>query len=112
MSSHGKHEWPGMRHDRPKPILFDRCDRCEEQAEHPLQTLDLDHVAKLWDRMVAVEFYDEAYRSTAEARAGRKLYEVALFLERYTHIDPRRYDIRLGATLALAQREANRLETK
>jgi hypothetical protein len=83
MSSHAPHQ-----HDGPAPILFDDCPRCAEHALSVLWSLDSEHASALWRRMVEVEKRGGRYRSENEATACRKLYEVALFLERQTPIDP------------------------
>jgi hypothetical protein len=73
-------------------------DGCEQQAADPMATLDREHVAALWREMVRVErdpegvFRNEgrlvAYRSRADAKACRELYRIAVFLERFTPVDP------------------------
>lgn len=68
--------------------LADGCERCGELAEHPLE-LDPENFTMAWERMLAVEWADSSYRSANEARLGRLLYTWAVFLERYTPIDPR-----------------------
>lgn len=65
--------------------LADDCPRCAEHAEHPLQSLDHDHVADLWRRMLAVEFdpfgdHDLRYRTAREAQACWRLADYARFL--------------------------------
>lgn len=80
--------------DHPDPedaILFDGCDRCEEHAAQPLASLSGGHLARLWLEMVNVEHTRgtrDHYRTKAEARAGRSLYQVAVFLERNSPLDP------------------------
>jgi hypothetical protein len=79
-------------------VLVDGCERCEQQAADPMATLDRDHIASLWREMVRVErdpegvFRNEgrlvAYRSRADAKACRELYRIAVFLERFTLVDP------------------------
>lgn len=78
-----------------RPILFDDCPRCAEHADAPLTTLDRHATAALWRRMVAVEKWvrgtvEPRYLSTTEARAGHRMYEVAVFLER-CGLDPWRW---------------------
>lgn len=81
--------------------LDDGCPECSRKAHDPIALLDSQHIADLWNRMVAVEQpsrrhclpapYDSVaggYRSDAEAAAARHLYRVALFLERHTSIEP------------------------
>ena len=73
----------------PEPILFDGCQECEEKAEKVLYAFDHEFSAALWQKMVAVEHRDEgSYRSQAERQACVRLYEVAVFLERHTRLDP------------------------
>jgi|GEM_PF-2157681 len=74
-------------------VLYDGCDRCEQQAVEPL-ALDIDTLETLWHRMLQVEgphdpHGTEGYRTAAEAHAGRWLYRIAVLIER-THpwIDP------------------------
>lgn len=80
--------------DEPDPgdaVLFDGCDRCEQHAADPLASLSGGHLAALWTEMVRVE-HDPGerdwYRTRAESRACRKLYAVAVFLERNSPLDP------------------------
>lgn len=66
-------------------ILFDGCDRCEEHASHPFDSLDDSNLAALWMEMVRVESDDTRrahYRTRAEGRACRDLYRVACILQR------------------------------
>jgi hypothetical protein len=79
--------------------LCDECPECRRRAKDPL-SLDSQHFADLWQRMVAVERqsarlflaepYSEtrSYRSGAEADACRTLYTMAVILERYTSVLP------------------------
>ena len=73
-----------------EPILFDGCEDCEAKVNGVLYALDANFTAALWQKMVQVEHSsgDGIYRSTAEAQACKKLYEVAVFLERHTRINP------------------------
>ena len=79
-------------------VLFDGCPRCDEHAESPLRGLDRDHIAVLWQQMVAVEqaplFSGPSYRSVNEARACRTLYGIAVVLEANTDVDPWRWPLR------------------
>lgn len=77
---------PGAEQDPNRPILFDGCEVCESRT-NLAGILNLDHgnISALWTRMLSVEFghgTEKAYRSRAEARAGRELYYVALLLQR------------------------------
>lgn len=68
--------------------LADDCPRCEELAARPLE-LDDEMIGLSWRIMLNVEFGEGSYRSRNEATLGGKLYEHALFTERYLNIDPR-----------------------
>jgi hypothetical protein len=75
-------------------LLFDGCDRCAEHASsHGFGSLDNVKLGELWSRMVAVEKHDvDHYRTATEAAACRRMYEVALIVERLGHgIDPWRW---------------------
>jgi hypothetical protein len=82
MASHTPHP------DTHEHGLADGCPRCDELAERPLE-LDHENMLNAWDRMLAVEWGNERYRSGNEAKLCHRLYEMALWLERYTPIDPR-----------------------
>lgn len=87
-------------------ILYDGCDRCAEQADRPLLTLDVDRLGRLWQRMVSVERYpsvDEPfYRTAAEGRAAHVCYQIAVMIER-THpaIDPWRWPFTTADDVAM-----------
>lgn len=75
-------------------VLVDGCERCEEHAEHPVVSLDREHLAALWREMIEVEATDDydgmvGYRSLADARAARMLMPIRRFLDRYTAVDPK-----------------------
>ena len=74
----------------PEPILFDGCEECEERSRDVLRApLDRDFMRALWQKMVMVEHHDAGrYRSDAEGRACHSLYEVAVFLEKHTAVNP------------------------
>ena len=82
MPSHSYHP------DTHEHELADDCPRCDELAGRPLE-LDTENFVKAWQRMIDVEWGTDAYRSDNERDLGKKLYEWAVFLERYTPIDPR-----------------------
>ena len=66
-------------------ILYDGCDRCEQHASHPFDTLDDSNLAALWKEMVRVERDDSCvahYRTRAEAVACHELYRAACILQR------------------------------
>lgn len=68
--------------------LADGCPRCDELAAQPLN-LDSENMLSAWSRMLEVEFRDEGgYRSVNEKALCSRLFEIALFLQRYTPIDP------------------------
>jgi len=78
MPSHSVHE------DTHTHGLNDDCDRCAQLASRPWE-LDDDNLRTAWNRMLAVEFADPekmSYRSDNEARLGKRLYEMAVLLER------------------------------
>lgn len=75
-----------------RPILFDDCPRCEEQAENPV-ILDGSKTEELWNLMVEVnkpgyrgmvarKESRVGYRTAAEKTAGDGFYRIAVFLER------------------------------
>lgn len=74
-----------------RPVLFDECPRCDEQAENPF-ILDSSKTQELWDLMVIVNKpklfvlldpdADPHYRTSNEKKAGDGFYRVAVFLER------------------------------
>lgn len=91
--------------------LADDCPRCAELAERPLE-LDDDNLRSLWQRMLDVEFGEpgerDSYRSANEATAGRWLYHIALFLQRYTPLDPRELPERWDSLAAWSEAQASR----
>lgn len=81
MTAHRPHpiagEWPSGSDDRyndpDDAILYDRCDRCGEQAAN-LGGLDDDKLRRLYDRMLTVEIGDrDEYATSAEGRAAGTL---------------------------------------
>lgn len=99
-------EYPDVEvHDFDDPrdaILYDDCERCAEHAEH-LTSLDDATLAMLWTRMVADKNGDDdAYRTVAEAEAGRNLYRIGVILERLAGgvIDPWTYPLRINVPTA------------
>lgn len=67
-------------------LLFDGCARCAQHAVH-LLSLDDDSLADLWRHMVDVERNPDSpdsYRTVTEAEACRRLYAIAVLLDR-TH---------------------------
>lgn len=70
------------------------CERCAELATRPLELDDL-AFAQAWQRMLDVEWGEQAYTNENERVLGKKLYEWAVFLERHTPIDPRELPERL-----------------
>lgn len=70
-------EWPSGSDDRyndpDDAILYDRCDRCGEQAAN-LGGLDDEKLRRLYDRMLAVETGQrDEYATSAEGRAAGTL---------------------------------------
>lgn len=86
MSAHRFH--PDNR-DPEGALLFDDCPGCERHAKL-LLSLDVQSMGEMWDRMLDVEYREQSYRTGAEARAGRRLYEIAVFLRRYMGMNPER----------------------
>lgn len=92
MPSHTYHE------DISEAGLADDCERCDEIAENPIAYLDGENFRALWSKMIEVEYGyyrgeniadGSSYRSANEAKAGKQLYLVSLFVERHTDHDPR-----------------------
>lgn len=72
-------------------VLADGCDRCAEHAKEPmLLSLDQEKMQRLWAEMIAVEHGSGTpeYVTAADAEAGKQLYRIAVWLERYAEIDP------------------------
>ena len=82
MATHTVHE------DITENGLDDDCPRCAELAERPLE-LDNRNFIDAWARMIDVEWGSGSYRGDNERKLGKKLYEYAVFVERYELIDPR-----------------------
>lgn len=70
-------------------VLADDCERCDQHAAAPmLLELDEDKTELLWNKMVAVEYRHEgAYQTANEARAGRQLYYMSVWMERHLGVD-------------------------
>ena len=74
-----------------RPVLFDGCETCDHRAKRGVAGacyLDEEHFMAMWNRMIAVEFTktERTYKSFAEARMGKALYEMALLIERHPAI--------------------------
>jgi hypothetical protein len=70
-----------------EPLLFDGCPDCETKINPLLQSPALASI--LWVKMIRVDFRDVGrYRSDNEARAGLRLYELAVFAERNLGLTP------------------------
>lgn len=64
-------------------VLYDDCERCAEHAQHPMSSLDDGNLAKLWRKMLRVEFEQIGHYANAnEGQACRTLYELALAMHR------------------------------
>lgn len=79
-------------------VLYDLCERCYQQAQHPAHTLDHRRFLRLWDRMVAVETAEPDdpqafYRSSTEALGAAKLYEAAVTMNKLTGLGVREIDL-------------------
>lgn len=69
-------------------ILVDGCPSCEGHATR-LYDLDFVFIEALWRKMVAVNHDGTDHlNSHAEKTAIDTLWNFALILERYTHVDP------------------------
>jgi hypothetical protein len=79
---------PHQRRSETGGILDETCERCAQYAENPAM-LDSTNLRSMWDQMMAVEFGTiHNYPNTADAKAGRVLYRMAVALELLGH-DPR-----------------------
>ena len=89
MTAHIAH----VRDEQERPILCDGCPRCEEHAEAFGLSLDTETFRRFWHLMIRVEFDDtDVYRSEAEARLGRQMYQAAVALDRNLGFDYRALD--------------------
>ena len=71
-------------HPATDALLFDGCEECEGRTEFPaILEIDVFKMARLWNRMIDVEFFADQYRTLAEAKAGRTLYHLYVLLERF-----------------------------
>lgn len=78
MSIHRFHPDPDIPSDELAVALYNDCERCEEHASHPVQSLDNVNLAKLWNEMLDVETNRtdrDQYYTSNDARACRRLYE-------------------------------------
>lgn len=86
MASHDYHP------DTHEHGLADGCARCDELATRPLE-LDDENFHNAWERMLRTEFGPfgerDHYRSGNEAKLCGLLYTWAVFMQRYTPLDPR-----------------------
>lgn len=82
-------------------LLFDGCDRCDEQATYPLSgAIDPVKTTALWRRMLDVERGDGLYLTHAESKACTALYGIAVWVERnHPAVDPWRWPWTVGPTL-------------
>lgn len=94
MTTHRAHPVFGARDglvyaDPDDALLFDRCDRCAQQAANPL-ALDTSRIEELWRRMIDVERGDgpDHYLTSVEAHACRYLYGVGVLIERLSRVNP------------------------
>lgn len=73
--------------DSNEPLLFDGCTDCERLVNPVFQSPTMSRA--LWAKMVRVDFQlTGGYRSDTEAKAGSRLYEAALFLQRAFGLEP------------------------
>ena len=80
MTTHRYH--PDPEKNEEAALIYDDCDRCDEQAANPFATLDGTKTAALWDRMVLVKKELGTYETMNERKVGARFYEVAIFMER------------------------------
>jgi hypothetical protein len=71
-------------------FLIDGCERCDEYLEDLGVHFDADRFRAFWAKMVEVEYDDVGgYESDLDKQLGRRLYIVALSLQRGFGLDPR-----------------------
>jgi hypothetical protein len=74
-------------------VLHDGCPRCAELTDiQNSYGLNAKKMAELWAEMIAVEIPPRQlgrYASEADAIAAIDLYNIALWLRKYTNVDPR-----------------------
>lgn len=70
-------------------ILFDDCPGCERHVAANGCNLDHGNFVRMWNRMLDVNFGNEHYRSTNEAKLGNFLYTFYVLMERHMAVDPR-----------------------
>ena len=98
--SHRYHPDPD-RNDPPTALLWDDCERCDEQAADP-RGLDHVKVAEAWRRMRQVELHRYAnrnarYLTANERRLGSYLYAMYVLVEHLGGVDARG---RIGAEVS------------
>jgi hypothetical protein len=71
-----------------EPVYFDGCEECAHHSHDPVAYLDPERMATMWAEMVGVEYGNEHYRSSNDARAGKILAQHAYFMLRFTPINP------------------------
>lgn len=87
MTIHTRHPQPYERLE----FLVDGCPRCAEYAADLGLHFDEGRFRAFWEKMVAVEFHDDGgYASQTDKALGRRLYYVALALQRTFGLDPER----------------------
>jgi hypothetical protein len=92
MTQHVMHENPQER----DAFLVDGCPRCSEYVDDLGVPFDPGRFRAFWVKMVAVEFQDTGgYASQLDKELGRRLYLVALGLQRGFGIDPAAF-VRVG----------------
>lgn len=76
------------RNDPPEALLWDDCERCDQQAENSLG-LDMHKLTAAWTLMLDFELHDRGrhYLTVNERRLGRYLYGVYLLVARAGGID-------------------------
>lgn len=87
MTTHAHHPPPAERRE----FLVDGCPRCAEYAADLGLHFDEERFRAFWTKMVTVEFHDDGgYLSQTDKELGRRLYYVALALQRAFGLDPER----------------------
>lgn len=66
--------------------LADGCPDCDRAANDPFSHLDMETIGAMWLYMIQVElspaFSGPSYRSANDAKAGKRMYEFYVFIER------------------------------
>jgi hypothetical protein len=86
VTTHARHPQPSERRE----FLVDGCPRCAEYAADLGLHFDEDRFRAFWAKMIRVEFDDaEGWDSETDRDLGRRLFSVALSLQRAFGLNPR-----------------------